>query len=129
MQIDLYWHAHDTSDPPHALVHAREGTVVMWHVKDLHKVSRDYTELGNGTIDYTRIWPDAGLSGMRHFFVEQGGNFAVNAMQSAADGMAYVKIFAAVVTVAGPCTHLDSIATARLERAEGCRSASTLGDT
>jgi hypothetical protein len=28
---------------------------------------------------------------MTHFFVEQGGNFAVNAMQSAADGMAYVK--------------------------------------
>ena len=29
----------------------------MWHVKDMHKVSRDYTELGNGTIDYTQIWP------------------------------------------------------------------------
>jgi hypothetical protein len=28
---------------------------------------------------------------MKHFFVEQGGNFAVNAMQSATDGMAYVK--------------------------------------
>jgi hypothetical protein len=28
---------------------------------------------------------------MQHFFVEQGGNFAVNAMQSAADGIAYVK--------------------------------------
>ena len=91
MQIDLYWHAHDTSDPPHALFTRAKGRFVMWHVKDLHKVSRDYTELGNGTIDYTRIWPDTSLSGMRHFFVEQGGNFAVNAMQSAADGMAYVK--------------------------------------
>ena len=91
MQIDLYWHAHDTSDPPHALFTRAKGRFVMWHVKDLHKVSRDYTELGNGTIDYTRIWPDTALSGMRHFFVEQGGNFAVNAMQSAADGMAYVK--------------------------------------
>ena len=91
MQIDLYWHAHDTNDPPHGLFTRAKGRFVMWHVKDLHKVSRDYTELGNGTIDYTRIWPDTGLSGMRHFFVEQGGNFAVNAMQSAADGMAYVK--------------------------------------
>ena len=35
----------------------------------MHKISRDYTELGNGTIDYTRIWPDAALSGMKHFFV------------------------------------------------------------
>ena len=63
----------------------------MWHVKDMHKVSRDYTEMGNGTIDYTKIWPDTAMSGMQHFFVEQGGNFAVNAMQSAADGIAYVK--------------------------------------
>ena len=47
----------------------------MWHVKDMHKVSRDYTELGNGSIDFTRIWPDASLAGMKHFFVEQGGNF------------------------------------------------------
>ena len=57
----------------------------MWHVKDMHKVSRNYTELGNGTIDYTKIWPDAAMSGMKHFFVEQGGNFAVDAMTSAAD--------------------------------------------
>jgi sugar phosphate isomerase/epimerase len=91
LQIDLYWHAHDTNDPPHALFKRAAGRFVMWHVKDMHKVSRDYTEMGNGTIDYTKIWPDAAMSGMRHFFVEQGGNFAVNAMQSAADGMAYVK--------------------------------------
>jgi sugar phosphate isomerase/epimerase len=91
LQIDLYWHAHDTNDPPHALFKRAAGRFVMWHVKDMHKVSRDYTELGNGTIDYTKIWPDAAMSGMTHFFVEQGGNFAVNAMQSAADGMAYVK--------------------------------------
>jgi len=91
LQIDLYWHAHDTNAPPHALFTRAPGRFVMWHVKDMHKVSRDYTELGNGTIDYTKIWPDAAMSGMTHFFVEQGGNFAVNAMQSAADGMAYVK--------------------------------------
>ena len=48
----------------------------MWHVKDMHKVSRDYTELGNGSIDYTQIWPDTEFSGMKHFFVEQGGNFS-----------------------------------------------------
>jgi sugar phosphate isomerase/epimerase len=91
MQIDLYWHAHDTEDPPDALFKRAAGRFVMWHVKDMHKVSRDYTEMGNGTIDYTRIWPHAAMSGMTHFFVEQGGNFAVSAMQSAADGMAYVK--------------------------------------
>jgi sugar phosphate isomerase/epimerase len=91
LQIDLYWHAHDTSDPPHTLFTRAPGRFAMWHVKDMHKVSRDYTEMGNGTIDYTKIWPDAAMSGMEHFYVEQGGNFAVSAMQSAADGIAYVK--------------------------------------
>ncbi len=91
LQIDLYWLAHDTNQPPRSWFDRAPGRFEMWHVKDMHKVSRDYTELGNGTIDYTRIWPDAAMSGMKHFFVEQGGNFAVDAMQSAADGIAYVK--------------------------------------
>ena len=57
---------------------------------DLHRVSRDYTELGNGTIDYTKIWPDIPLAGMKHFFVEQGGNFAHDSMRSVADCAEYV---------------------------------------
>jgi hypothetical protein len=63
----------------------------MWHVKDMHKVSRDYTELGNGSIDYTQIWPDASLAGLQHFFVEQGGNFTHDPMRSVSDSAEYVK--------------------------------------
>jgi sugar phosphate isomerase/epimerase len=91
LQIDLYWLLHDTTATPRSWFDKAPGRFEMWHVKDMHKVSRNYTELGNGSIDYTRIWPDAAMSGMKHFFVEQGGNFAVGAMQSAADGMAYVR--------------------------------------
>ena len=90
-RFELELHDAETPLPRDELFTRAAGRFVMWHVKDMHKVSRDYTELGNGTIDYTKIWPDAAMSGMTHFFVEQGGNFAVNAMQSAADGMAYVK--------------------------------------
>ena len=91
LQIDLYWFAFDTTQPARAWFDRAPGRYEMWHVKDMHKVNRRYTELGAGSIDYTRIWPDAAMSGMKHFFVEQGGNFAVDAMQSAADGIAYVK--------------------------------------
>jgi sugar phosphate isomerase/epimerase len=91
LQVDLYWLAHDSAQPAHAWFQRAPGRFVMWHVKDMHKVSRDYTELGNGTIDYTRIWPDTTLAGMEHFFVEQGGNFAHDPMRSIADGAAYVK--------------------------------------
>ena len=91
LQVDLYWLSRDSNKPPRYWFERAPGRYEMWHVKDMHKVSRDYTELGNGTIDYTRIWPDAALSGMKHFFVEQGGNFAQDSMQSVADGAAYVK--------------------------------------
>jgi sugar phosphate isomerase/epimerase len=91
LQIDLYWFSFDTEQPAHDWFKKAPGRFEMWHVKDMHKVNRRYTELGNGSIDYTRIWPDTAMSGMKHFFVEQGGNFTVDAMQSAADGIAYVK--------------------------------------
>jgi sugar phosphate isomerase/epimerase len=93
LQVDLYWLAHDSKQPARYWFERAPGRFVMWHVKDMHKVSRDYTELGNGTIDYTRIWPDVALAGMKHFFVEQGGNFAHDSMRSAADGAEYVKRF------------------------------------
>jgi sugar phosphate isomerase/epimerase len=91
LQIDLYWLAHDSVQPASYWFDRAPGRYVMWHVKDMHKVSRDYTELGNGSIDYTKVWPDRTRAGMKHFFVEQGGNFAKDPMQSIADGAAYVK--------------------------------------
>ena len=93
LQLDLYWLSHDSKQTPRHWFERAPGRYVMWHVKDMHKVSRDYTELGNGSIDYTRIWPDAAFSGMKHFFVEQGGNFAHDSMQSVTDCAAYVKRF------------------------------------
>lgn len=91
LQVDLYWLAHDSKESAHYWFKKAPGRYAMWHVKDMHKVSRDYTELGNGTIDYTQIWPDIGLAGMKHFFVEQGGNFAQDPMKSIEDCAAYVK--------------------------------------
>lgn len=91
LQIDLYWLSYDSNRPPREWFERAPGRFVMWHIKDMHKVSRDYTELGNGTIDYTRIWPDAVFSGMEHVFVEQGGNYTRDSLQSAADSAAYVK--------------------------------------
>jgi sugar phosphate isomerase/epimerase len=91
LQVDLYWLAHDSKEPANYWFKRAPGRYAMWHVKDMHKVSRDYTELGNGTIDYTQIWPDTELAGMKHFFVEQGGNFAQDPMKSIEDCAAYVK--------------------------------------
>ena len=91
LQMDLYWIARGSKVTPHEWFRRQPGRFVMWHVKDMHRTSRDYTEVGNGTIDFTRIWPDASLAGMKHFFVEQGGNFTHDPFQSVADSAEYVK--------------------------------------
>ena len=91
LQMDLYWIAHGSKLTPHEWFLRQPGRYVMWHVKDMHRTSRDYTEVGNGTIDFTRIWPDAALSGLKHFFVEQGGNFTHDPFRSVTDSAAYVK--------------------------------------
>jgi sugar phosphate isomerase/epimerase len=91
LQVDLYWLSRDSTHAPRYWFEKAPGRYEMWHVKDMHKVSRDYTELGNGTIDYTKIWPDAAFSGMKHFFVEQGSNFEKDSMTSIEVCAAYVK--------------------------------------
>jgi sugar phosphate isomerase/epimerase len=92
MQMDLYWIARGGSKlTPNQWFKRHPGRFVMWHVKDMHRTSRDYTEVGNGTIDFTRIWPDASLAGLKHFFVEQGGNFTHDPFRSVADSAEYVK--------------------------------------
>jgi sugar phosphate isomerase/epimerase len=91
LQMDLYWIAHGSKLTANQWFKRQPGRFVMWHVKDMHRTSRDYTEVGNGTIDFTRIWPDAALAGMKHFFVEQGGNFTHDPFRSIADSAEYVK--------------------------------------
>lgn len=91
LQMDLYWIARGSKLTPNEWFKRAPGRFVMWHVKDMHRTSRDYTEVGNGTIDFTRIWPDASLAGLQHFFVEQGGNFTHDPFRSVADSAEYVK--------------------------------------
>ena len=55
----------------------------------MDKVTRDYTELGNGSIDYTKVLPNAKTAGLERFYIEQGGNFAENSMQSVSQSASY----------------------------------------
>lgn len=91
LQIDLYWVAHSSPRSAHDLFLKAPGRFVMWHIKDMHTVSRDYTEMGNGSIDYTQILPDASLSGMEYYYIEQGGNFAHDPIQSVKDSADFFK--------------------------------------
>lgn len=91
LQLDMYWVMHSSNQTPKDIVASQPGRVAMWHIKDMHKESRDYTELGNGSIDYTQELPDPKKSGLEFFYIEQGGNFTVNSLQSAIDSAKYFK--------------------------------------
>ena len=91
LQIDMYWVMHSAKQRPKELIARYPGRFKMWHIKDMDKVTRDYTELGNGSIDYTEIMPDPDQSGLEFYYIEQGGNFTHSALQSAADSLTYFK--------------------------------------
>ena len=91
LQMDLYWVMHSSKLSPAELFKKQPGRFVMWHIKDMDKTTRDYSELGNGSIDFTVILPEASQAGLQYYYIEQGGNFAKNPMQSITDSAAYFK--------------------------------------
>jgi len=91
LQIDMYWVMHSSKFTPAELIKDQPKRYVMWHIKDMDKVSRDYTELGNGSIDYLKLLPDPDESGLEFYFIEQGGNYAHNSTKSAEDSANYFK--------------------------------------
>ena len=91
LQMDLYWVMHSSKLSPSELFSKQPGRFVMWHIKDMDKVSRDYSELGNGSIDYTVILPEASKAGLQYYYIEQGGNFAKDPIQSVTDSAAFFK--------------------------------------
>lgn len=91
LQMDLYWVMHSSKLTPKEWINRQPGRYVMWHIKDMDKVSRDYTEMGNGSIDYHEILPDPLKSGLEYYYIEQGGNFAKSPLESAATSAAYFK--------------------------------------
>ena len=90
-QMDMYWVMHAGKYTPKELVAANPGRYVMWHIKDMDKITRDYSELGNGSINYQDILPDPVASGLEFFYIEQGGNYAINSKESAAISADYFK--------------------------------------
>lgn len=91
LQLDLYWAVHSSKLSPIELINKQPDRFVMWHIKDMDKVTRDYSELGNGSIDYNVMLSEMDHLGLQYYFLEQGGNFAQNSMKSIADSAAFFK--------------------------------------
>jgi sugar phosphate isomerase/epimerase len=71
MELDLYWATKSGNDPV-ALFEQHPGRFPLWHVKDMDRTEKQFfTEVGNGSIDFKRIFAQAEVAGMQHYFVEQ----------------------------------------------------------
>jgi sugar phosphate isomerase/epimerase len=80
-QMDIYWVVRAGKDPVD-LFSQYPGRFVMWHVKDMDKTNpARNTEVGNGSIDFKRIFAKAELSGVQHIIMEQE-NFDIDPYES-----------------------------------------------
>lgn len=78
-ELDLFWVSIAGQDPVEWFNKA-PGRFHLWHVKDMVSEADKYTvdgadryfaPVGQGTIDFKRIFEARGTSGMKYFFVEQ----------------------------------------------------------
>ena len=71
LEIDMYWVTKAGQDPI-ALIEKHPGRFPLWHLKDMDKTPEHaFTEVGNGTIDFKKIFTHAKKAGLKYFFVEQ----------------------------------------------------------
>ncbi|MEP7375766.1 MAG: sugar phosphate isomerase/epimerase [Chitinophagaceae bacterium] len=69
MELDLAWAIKGGKDPVE-LFQQYPGRFPLWHVKDLDVKKETVLPVGEGTIDYKRIFDAASTAGMKHFFIE-----------------------------------------------------------
>jgi sugar phosphate isomerase/epimerase len=70
-ELDLYW-ATKAGQDPIEFFEKYPGRFPLWHVKDMAKTAdKNFTEVGNGSIDFKSIFAQAQKAGMKYYFVEQ----------------------------------------------------------
>jgi sugar phosphate isomerase/epimerase len=71
MEMDIYWVTKAKMDPI-GLINKHPGRFPLWHIKDMDNTeAKNFTEVGNGTIDFKEIFKHSKEAGLKYFFVEQ----------------------------------------------------------
>ncbi|HYF32724.1 MAG TPA: sugar phosphate isomerase/epimerase family protein [Chitinophagaceae bacterium] len=88
-EMDIYWVSFAGQDPI-ALIKQNPGRFPLWHVKDMDNTpQKRFTEVGNGVINFKKVFDCQKKAGMKHFFVEQDVSSAP--LESAKTSIAYLK--------------------------------------
>jgi len=89
-ELDLYWVSKAGRDPL-ALFNQHPGRFPLWHVKDMDNTpNKAFTEVGNGVINFKKIFTQANKAGLQYFFVEQDSTPA-SPFDSITKSMQYIK--------------------------------------
>ncbi|WAC13029.1 sugar phosphate isomerase/epimerase family protein [Dyadobacter pollutisoli] len=70
MELDLAWATKAGKDPV-ALFKEHPGRFPLWHAKDIKSDLQTITEVGNGVVEFKRIFEAAKIAGLQYFFIEQ----------------------------------------------------------
>jgi sugar phosphate isomerase/epimerase len=71
MEMDIYW-VNKAGQDAVKLFNEHPGRFPLWHVKDMDNTPQhNFTEVGNGVIDFKNIFKYADKAGLKYFFVEQ----------------------------------------------------------
>ena len=70
MELDLYWISKVGKNPVDYF-EKYPGRFPLWHVKDLEAETQNFTEIGNGIIDFETIFAAKEKAGLKHWFLEQ----------------------------------------------------------
>ncbi|QJW91524.1 sugar phosphate isomerase/epimerase [Spirosoma taeanense] len=81
MELDLAWATKAGKDPVE-LFKGQPGRFPLWHIKDIKSDLKTITEVGNGVVDFKRIFTAAKLAGLKYIFVEQDMAPGVDSIQT-----------------------------------------------
>jgi sugar phosphate isomerase/epimerase len=71
IELDLYWIA-KAKQQPEKYFSLYPGRFELFHVKDMDNTPKQFfTEVGRGTLDFTKIFQQSKKAGVKHYFVEQ----------------------------------------------------------
>lgn len=91
MEMDLYWVVRAGYDPI-TLFKTNPQRFHLLHVKDMNKNDKTQnTEVGNGSLNFKKIFANAKMAGVKHYIVEQENNYVPDYFGSIAKSNKYVK--------------------------------------
>jgi sugar phosphate isomerase/epimerase len=91
MEMDIYWVVYAGYDPVE-IFKANPGRFPMLHVKDMDKLDKKMnTEVGNGSIDFKKIFKCAKVAGVKHYYVEQENNYMPDIISSITKSSSHLR--------------------------------------